>query len=61
MKKNELVKCPICKSGNLVEIVQTEEYIDVKSGEILDKYYCQDFPRYICKNCGIKFNHAETI
>lgn len=61
MENKIKLRCPKCKSDELVEIVETEEYIDVKTEELLDKYYSQDFPEYICKNCGKKIPYDHII
>lgn len=53
MKNNLILRCPKCKSDELVEIVEAEE--------LLDKYYSQDFPKYKCKNCGEEIHYDKTI
>lgn len=60
-ENNLVLKCPKCKSDELVEIVETKEYIDVKTDELLDKYYSQDFPKYKCKICGEEIHYDQTI
>jgi len=61
MKNNLILRCPKCNSDKLIEIVETEEYIDVKTEELLDKYYSQDLPKYRCKNCGEEIHYDKTI
>jgi|GEM_PF-6447573 len=61
MESKIKLRCLTCKSDELIEIIMTKEYIDVKTEELLDKYYSQDFPEYICKNCGNKIPYDHII